>query len=275
MIISTNTILKKFNPEQGKVDYPYLKDYIFRCMFKIKTKIFISVFLLFLMMPPITTFAQSSSSNYRIEESYFGVGGELDASSPNYRAQQSAGENTIGNTSSTNYQANAGFNTTAQPYLEVATTGGNIDLGDLSSSSTSTATSTFYVRAYLASGYNVVIASQPPTNPSGHVLTNLLTQTAPSTGTEQFGINLRANTSPTTFGADPSQSPDSSFGYGYAAPGYDTPNVYRYIPGDVIARSDKSSGRTDYTISYMYNISGTTPAGTYDYTQDIVVVATY
>jgi hypothetical protein len=101
------------------------------------------------------------------------------------------------------------------------------------------------------------------------------TQGSSSVGTEQFGINLRANTSPTTFGADPSQSPDSSFSYGYAAPGYDTPNQYKFAKNDVIAKSDKSSGQTDFTISYIYNISALSTAGQYVFNQDLVVVATF
>jgi hypothetical protein len=100
-------------------------------------------------------------------------------------------------------------------------------------------------------------------------------QAAASPGTEQFGINLKANTSPTAFGADPSQAPDSSFGYGYAVAGYDTANVFKYNKGDVIARSDKSSGRTDYTISYIYDISSLSLAGEYIFTQDLIVIGTY
>lgn len=60
--------------------------------------------------------AQSSSTNYKVEESFFGTGGELDASSTNYRAKQAAGETAVGNTASTNFQAQAGFNTTDQPF---------------------------------------------------------------------------------------------------------------------------------------------------------------
>ena len=226
------------------------------------------------MFFPLQVLAQSSSPNYRLEETFFGTGGELDASSPNYRAQQSVGENTTGNTGSTNFQANAGFNTKEEPYLEVSTTGGATDLGDLSPSAASVTTSTFYVRAYLASGYSVLIVSNPPTYGTEQI-NSLSSQTASSAGTEQFGINLAVNTSPASFGAIPSQSPDSTFGFGYATSNYDDANLYQYIKGDTIARSDKSSGRTNYTISYLYNISTLSPAGEYIFTQDLVVVATY
>lgn len=244
--------------------------------FKIKVRLLSLAFLLgfIYMYDNVPVFAQSSSANYKIEESYFGNGGELDANSPNYNAQQSAGENGVGNTSSSNYQANGGFNTKQEPYLEVYVTGGSTDLGTLSPSTAATTTSTFYVRAYLASGYSVIIASNPPSYGANQI--DPMGTLGPSVpGTEQFGINLRANTNPTTFGADPSQAPDSSFGYGYATPGYNTPNQYKYIKDDVIARSDKSSGRTDYTISYIYNISSLSPAGEYVFNQDLVVVGTY
>lgn len=240
---------------------------------KLKLKILGLVFLGCVLLP-VQVLAQSSSTNYRVEESYFGIGGELEATSPNYGAQQSAGETGVGNTSSSNNQANAGFNTKQEPYLEVSVTGGATDLGDLSSSSTATTTSTFYVRAYLASGYSVVIASDPPSYGSEQI-DPLATPTASSAGTEQFGINLKANTNPTTFGADPSQSPDGSFSFGYAATGYDTANLYKYVKNDVIARSDESSGQTNYTISYIYNINSLSPAGVYIFNQDLVVIGTY
>ena len=85
-----------------------------------------------LVLMPFRIHAQSSSStNYRVDQTFFGSGGELDASSTNYRARQSAGELTIGNTASANYQAFAGFNTTDEPYLEFFVTASNIDLGYL------------------------------------------------------------------------------------------------------------------------------------------------
>jgi hypothetical protein len=219
--------------------------------------------------------AQSSSPNYRLEESFFGIGGELEASSTNYTSRQSAGETGVGNTSSTNFQANAGFNTTDAPLLEIYVNNTSIDLGVLSPSSATTTTATFYVRVYLASGYEVVTVASPPANESGDTIDALSVPAASSPGTEQFGINLAANTSPATFGADPVQIPDGSFSFGYASPGYDTANVFKYQPGDAIAQSDSSSGRTDYTVSYLYNTNSVSPAGIYTFEQDLVAVSTY
>jgi hypothetical protein len=218
--------------------------------------------------------AQMTSPSYRVDETYFGTGGELDASSANYRAKQSAGELGVGNTSSTNYQAWSGFNTDRTESLEFIVNNASINLGTLSSSSTATTTGTFSVKAYLAQGYVVQTASDPPKN-GNYTLTNLTTPTASATNTEQFGMNLVANTSPTTFGAAPSQQPDNTFSFGAAATGYNTANQYKYVKDDIIAQSTKSSGVTNYTISYIFNIRGRTPGGTYTFNHVLVATATY
>lgn len=230
--------------------------------------------VLALQFHAFSVFAQSSSTNYKVEETFFGTGGELDACSSQYCSRQSAGETAVGNTSSTNYQAQAGFNTTDVPFLEFNVTNGAVDLGVLSTSSTATTTGTFSVRAYLASGYVVLNASDPPRN-GAYSINALTTPTAASTGTEQFGINLVANTSPTTLGANPAQAPDATFGFGTAATGYNTANQYKYVKGDTVAQSTKSSGTTNFTVSYIYNISNVTPGGTYTFNHNLVVIATY
>lgn len=218
--------------------------------------------------------AQSSSSHFQVNEVQFGSGGDLHDCSANYCAKTSAGETAVGNTKSTNYQAQGGFNTNRTPYIQFMVNAANIDLGVLSTGSTKTATATFSVKTYLSSGYNVITASDPPKN-GNKFLTGLTTPTAPATGQEQFGINLVANTSPTTFGANPVQVPSSTFSFGAAAAGYNTANKYKYVKGDVIASSTKSSGETDYTMSYIFNISNTTAGGAYTMQHVLVATSTY
>jgi hypothetical protein len=104
----------------------------------------------------------------------------------------------------------------------------------------------------------------------------MTSQGSPTPGTEQFGINLVANTSPVSFGADPSPQPDSSFASGQAATGYDTTNQFKYNVGDTIAQTQSNGwGLTNYTISYIANIAVLTPAGKYSAVQDMVAVTTY
>lgn len=218
---------------------------------------------------------QSCSTNYGVTETFFGSGGELNACSSHYCSKQSLGETTVGNTKGTSYQAQAGFNTNREEYLQFTINAATVDLGVLNSATTATGTATFSVEAYLANGYQVVTTADPPTNNS-YVMHTPSTPTASAVGTEQFGINLVANTSPAISGsANPVQVPDGTFSYGQAAPGYDTPNLFKYTKGDVVASSTKSSGETDFTISYIMNISGMTPGGHYVMQHQLVATATF
>jgi hypothetical protein len=237
----------------------------------------------------LNAFAQSSSTNYRIEESYFGTGGEVDASSTSYRSRQSTGSLGVGNTSSTNYDAVAGATTPSEPFLEMEVTGASVNFGTLSPSTTSyaaaqggTCNCTFTVRTYLSSEYSVYTVSQSLTNESGDVLDPKTTQGAPSgdSSVEEFGINLVANTVPGTFGAGPVNEPDNTFADGQVATGYQTANQYKYGVGDIIARSQATAGnqavgKTNYTISYIAKISNISEAGTYTMRHDLVVVPTF
>lgn len=223
--------------------------------------------------PPVIA-AQSNSSNYGVSEVNFGSGGSLQSCSTAYCTKQSAGELTVGNTASTTYQAQGGFNTNREELLEVSVTGAPVDLGTLTAASPKYGSIGFSVRNYLASGYNVILAGQTPTNQSGSVITAMSTATTSTPGTSQFGVNLRANATPLV-GADPVQVPDSTFGFGAAASGYNTPDNFKYVSGDIIASSPKSSGRTDYTLSFIENITTNTAAGQYTTGLSVIVVATF
>lgn len=239
------------------------------------------------LMPAIAS-AQSSSANYKVEETYFGSGGNVDANSANYRARQSTGALGGGDISSPNYRAVAGFTTPSEPFLEAGVTGANVDFGTLSPSATAFASSqagacncTFYVRSYLSSNYTVITGSQPPTSENNKVIAAKSSQGAPGgVGTEEFGINLVANTVPGAIGADPANVPDGTFADGKAATGYQTPNQYKYGVGDVIANSpatvgNQGIGQTNYTVSYIMRINNLTSAGQYTMNHDIIVVATF
>lgn len=221
----------------------------------------------------------SSSSNYQVNEYQFGSGGELENSSTNYKAHTSVGSLGVGRSSSTNYDMEAGFITPNEPFLELFVNYAVVDMGVLDPSTTGTGSGTFWVRTYLSGAYVVQTMSQPPTSEGGAALDAKGTLGAPSPGTEEFGINLVANTSP-NIGADPFNVPDNSFADGTIASGYNTSNQFKYGVGDIIAHAaatigNQAVGRTDYTISYIANVSSITPAGTYTMVHDIVVVATY
>ena len=221
-----------------------------------------------------TAAPQAASSRYQVNEVFFGSGGALHNCSTNYCSKQALGETAVGNTASTSYQAQTGFNSDRYPFLEFVVSNTNLDIGTLTSTAAKTATATFSVKSYLSSGYIVKQTSPGPTNGT-FVLTGLTTPTASSVGSEQFGINLVANTSPATFGSGPVQNPGSTYSHGQVAAGYNTANLFKYVKDDTIAYSDVSSGETDYTISYMFNVSNLTAGGTYTLRHVLVATATF
>jgi hypothetical protein len=237
----------------------------------------LTAFLFFLFAPVVT--AQYSSTNYKVNETFFGAAGELSAQSASYQAKVSAGELGIDHTSSANFQAYSGFNTTDLPYLEVFVSGGAYDLGYLDIAAVKAITSVFTVRSYLATGYTVRLGGNPPSNRDGghHTLTALGSPSSSSPGTEQFGINLVANNlSPVgPFGAAPSQVPDATFSFGAPTTDYATTNSFKYVENDIIAQSLSSSGVTQYTISAIANANKNTLAGFYSTDLFVNVVPTF
>ncbi|MBC7708165.1 hypothetical protein H7Y63_03010 [Polaromonas sp.] len=238
------------------------------------TKISLISLTIALLLPAVVFAAQAASPTYQVNEVFFGTGGELNACSTSYCSKQSAGETVVGRTGSANFQAQGGFNTERTPYIEFTVGTTNLDLGTLTPTSTKVATASFSVKAYLAHGYVVINASDPPTN-GAYLMKNLTIPTAPQVGVEQFGINLVANTQPQVFGANPTQGPDSSFGFGQVTADYSSADVYKYVKGDVVAQSYLSTSYTNYTVSYLFNISNVTPGGSYLLQHDLVATATF
>jgi hypothetical protein len=211
------------------------------------------------------------STNYQFVEQSLGASGAVGSQSTNYKSDSAIGILGLGNSASTNIQVNAGNITTADPALTFIVNSGTVSFGNFSATSASTATSTFSVIDYTSYGYIVQIFGNPPSR-GGHTITALTTATTSQTGTEQFGINLVANTSPLSLGTNPD---NGQFGYGQAATNYNTPNNYRYVSGDTIANGPKSSGQTTYTISYLINVNELTPGGDYTGGQTLLCTGTY
>lgn len=220
---------------------------------------------------------ESSSDNYQVDRVFMGAGGELEACSASYCSKQSAGEIAAGHTAGNLFRANAGFNVEREPYLAFSVAASTTDLGYLNEFGTAATTGTFAVKTYLAQGYVVQVVSDPPTNTgsSGHQLAPMTTPGGPSPGTEQFGMNLTANTLPINFGANPVQIPDNTFSFGTVEDDYNDANVFKYNKGDIVASSTQSSGETDYTVSFIYDISSVTPDGLYEFNGTFVATSTF
>ncbi len=202
-----------------------------------------------------------------------GGGGRIDESSTNFHAAESIGDAAVGDSASTNLQTKSSYTTTSDPALTfIVDNGGTVNFGALSPTVMTYATSTFRVINYTSYGYQIIITGTTPSN-GPHSIPALSTLTSPSIGTEQYGINLVANSG---FGANPLQVPSSSFSYGVAqGPDYNVADQYKFVSGDTIASAPKSSGETDYTISHIINVSALTLGGLYSSGHELICIGTY
>lgn len=221
-----------------------------------------------------TVFAATSTSpNYQMVESQFGSSDNNETCSDEFCAQATLGDLAVGGSADGNTTAEFGSVTPNEPSLDVIVEPGESSLGILTTEQTATKSAVIKVRNYLSNGYILQINGSPPKY-GNHTLATQSTPTASTPGTEQFGINAVANTSPSV-GSDPIQQPSSEFSFGTINSAYNTPNLFRYASEAIVAQSNSSSGQTDYTISMIVNISNSTPAGRYAGDFSAVVVPVY
>lgn len=210
----------------------------------------------------------SSSSNYQILETQFG---STDKScSGQYCAQASIGEVSDGK-SSTAGTATFEDITNNEPFLDMIVEAGDSNLGVLTTQTTATKITAIKVRSYLISGgYSLQIIGNSPKYGS-HSLATPSVPTVSTPGVEMFGINVVLNTTPAV-GASAVQVPAGQQIFGVVNDNYKTPNQFMYQSEAVIAHGQTDSGRTDYTVSMVVNISNATPAGRYtgDFTAMLV-----
>lgn len=163
---------------------------------------------------------------------------------------------------------NLGVGTEVPPYLEfcLATTitgtdcnnlGGNyLDMGDFNASRATTGQLQMAVATNAANGYMVSLDGQ--TMASGNnALPALPVPTASGPGTNQFGINLRANSNPVS-GSNP-----EGVGSGTPTAKYNIANRFAFQSGDVLASNPAPDDFRKFTVTYLVNISKTQPAGVY------------
>jgi hypothetical protein len=217
--------------------------------------------------------AISSSSSYQVTETEFGAGSSAQTCSGQYCSQTSIGDMSASSSTTAAYSAKFGTITSSEPLLEVIVEPGTSDLGVLTAEHTATKTMVVRIRNYLSGGYTLQIAGDAP-KVGTHTLNVPTTPTASAPGTEQFAINAVANTTPSV-GAGPVQVPSDQTSFGVVADDYHTPNLFKYASGGVVARSNSESGRTDYTISMIVNISNKTPAGHYSGDYAAIVIPVY
>ena len=150
--------------------------------------------------------------------------------------------------------------------------GSSVDFGTFSSSSTSSGTSVMAASTNGVGGYSITINGATLTcgTCSGSpTIAALATQTASSTGTAQFGANLRDNATPNV-GSDPSGS-----GSGTYTSNYGTADSYRFVTGDSVASASGATNANTFTVSYIVNVPAAQAAGTYTATMTYIATATF
>ncbi|HEY1085822.1 MAG TPA: hypothetical protein VGE34_03810 [Candidatus Saccharimonadales bacterium] len=234
----------------------------------------LSVGAVIAMLSGSTAFAEvPTSPKYQLPESQFGVGSLDQSCSSQYCSTFSVGDPVSGTTKSAGSTAQFGTIVDDTPSLEVIVESTGSNVGVLSAERTATKTMTVKVLSYQSNGYTLQIVGNPPKY-GDHVLKTPASPTDSQPGTEQFGINAVANSFPSV-GADPVQVPSSQMSFGKPTDNYNIANKFMYQDGDVVGSSDKESGRTDFTISMIVNVSNGTPAGQYAGDFSAVVVPVY
>jgi len=132
-----------------------------------------------------------------------------------------------------------------------------VALGTITTGTTGSGISSMTVSTNAKTGYSVAYSGTTLTSGTSPI-TALAAPTASSTNTKQFGINLMLNTTPAIGAAV------SGTGSGAPATGYGTANQFKFnVAGEAIASATVPTNSNVFTTSYIANIDGSTPAGTY------------
>jgi hypothetical protein len=191
-------------------------------------------------------------------ESDIGSGGTNNSCSSQYCSQVTIGDNGQASSGSTAAFGEVDY---GEPMIQVIVESGTSTLGTLTTEQTATKTMVVKIRNYLTNGYMLQVVGDPPSY-NGHTLNSPVSAVPSDPGTEQFAINVVANTEPSV-GANPVVQAGVDEPSGLVTLGYNTPNQFKYVSGETVAISQTDSGGADFTITMIVNIANSTPAGNY------------
>lgn len=146
--------------------------------------------------------------------------------------------------------------------------GNQIDYGDLSPAVTDVGNSQFGAATNALGGYVITVNGKTMTSGNKEI-PELATPSSSIMGTAQFGLNLRANTDPAT-GQDVSGA-----GIGVVAANYDTPDLFQYVDGDIVATAITGTMFNTYTATYIVNVPPDQPSGVYNTTITYICTAAF
>ena len=146
--------------------------------------------------------------------------------------------------------------------------GNTIDFGDFSPTATRSGTSVMQAQTNAGNGYSITVNGTTLSS-GANTIPGLSAQTASTLGVSQFGLNLRANTTPTV-GAN-----TTGAGSGTFSANYGTANSYRFVSGDSVALASLPTNANTFTSSYLVNIGGAQAAGVYTATMTYICTASF
>lgn len=232
---------------------------------KQKLKIMAVVLLSVVFQRTNVCLAEMSTSNFKITSDVIGSFGTKE-NSASFELGDTGGEVGTGSGSSTNFNLDAGFWNAVgdDSVLIFDITQDTANLGQFSQAEVKYGTVSFQVATTAQGGYAVHFSGEPLSF-EDKTISPLTVAATSDPGTEQFGFNLVANSTP-GIGVDPVG------GIGQVSLGYNTPNLFKFIPGDKIAESPGPSNLTNYMMSFIANVTETSAAG--EYFSHITIVAT-
>lgn len=146
--------------------------------------------------------------------------------------------------------------------------GDYVNFGNLSDTSTKSATTQMLTATNAGNGFDITVNGT--TMMSGtNAINGIASADVSRPGTSQFGLNLVANNTPSV-GANPQ-------GGGNAAPasGYNVPNFYKFVPGDVVVSDSNTDAFRLFTTSYVVNVPNKQPVGVYVSTLTYICLANF
>lgn len=159
-------------------------------------------------------------------------------------------------------------NATVDETLTFTLAGSTVTLSNPTTSATGTGTSTMTAATNASSGYSITVAGSTLTGPSTITAMTGATGNASATNSKQFGLNLKANTTPSVG----TNVTGTGSGVPTAASGYDVADFFKFVSGNTIAGATGPTNSNTYTVSYVANIDGSTLPGAY--TTTLTYVAT-
>jgi hypothetical protein len=174
--------------------------------------------------------------------------------------------------------------TSSIPDCTTATSGAVTFNQLFSPTDTATATSQMAASTNASSGYIITVNGPTLTSGANTIpgMATLSTGDAPVRGTSQFGMNLKLNTtavSTVAVGLEVAAAANGTSLRGQATTGYNTADFFRFVSGNTVANSaNGSAGPTNaqiFTASYIVNVAGNQPSGTYVSTLTYICTATF